>query len=380
MYPVLFRVGHFSVTTYGVLLATAVFVAGTLFARALERHGHSRDDAWSVVGWALLGGLVGAKLYYVVLQQDLGALFSRGGLVWYGGFIGGAVGAAWTMRRRGLPALRALDALAPAAALGHAIGHVGCLFSGDSYGLPSDLPWAVAFPRGMPPSTAGNLRDVFGVDVPAAIPDGTVLAVHPTMLYSALILAALGTGLWWLLKRNPPAGVVFGAYLVLAGAERFLVEFLRAKDDRFLWGFTTAQAIAIGLFVAGVLLLAWRGRVGEAAATGDSGGQALEPAQARGGAGAARYDPRPGRPGRGRQRGRPRHPVAAGGAGLGARQPGAAGPGAGAGRRSRPGGSTTSRSAPRPAAGGAEACIARRRGPTPGKTLPVPGDRHPRVP
>lgn len=260
MDPILFRIGHFGVTTYGLMIALAVLVAGQLFARGMKRGGHSPDDAWAVVTWALIGGLVGAKLYYVALHQDPSALFSRAGLVWYGGLIGGAIAVTWPIRKRGLPVLRTLDALAPAAALGHAIGHVGCFFSGDSYGLPSELPWAVSFPRGMPPSTAGNLRSEFGVDIPAGIPDSALLTVHPTMLYSALILALLAAGLWWALRRDWPSGTVFGAYLTLAGIERFLIEFLRAKDDRFFAGFTTAQAIAVFLVLAGTALVAARMR------------------------------------------------------------------------------------------------------------------------
>ena len=262
MHNTLFHLGPLTITSYGAILAIAVFTAGHVFSRGMRANGQSPDDAWSVVTWALLGGLVGAKLYYVILHQDPGALFSRAGLVWYGGLIGGAVAVAWPIHRRRLPVLRTLDALAPAAALGHAIGHVGCFFSGDSYGIPSDLPWAVAFPNGMPPSTAGNLRAQFGVDIPASIPDATVLAVHPTMLYSAIFLSLLAAGLWWGVKRRKRAGLVFGAYLALAGTERFLIEFLRAKDDRFLAGLTTAQAIALALILIGVTLIVARSRRG----------------------------------------------------------------------------------------------------------------------
>lgn len=255
MYPVLFRIGHFTVSTYGVFLALAVVTALSLFGRAVRRAGGDSDDGWAVGMWALIGGIIGAKLYYVILHQDPGALLSRGGLVWYGGLLGGAVAAVIAIRARGLPFGATLDALAPAAALGHAIGHLGCFFSGDSYGIPSDLPWAVAFPRGMPPSTAGNLRTEFGLRIAADIPDSALLSVHPTMLYSTVILMAVAGVLWWVLRRDPPAGLVFSLYLVLAGVERFFVEFLRAKDDRFLAGFTTAQLIAAVLVVLGASLL-----------------------------------------------------------------------------------------------------------------------------
>ncbi len=186
---------------------------------------------------------------------DLGALLSRGGFVWYGGLLGGGLAVVWAVRRRRWPLAVAADALAPGLALGHAIGHIGCFFSGDSYGLPSNLPWAVAFPRGAPPSTAGALRREFGVAVPESVPDDALLAVHPAMLYSAVALLVIFGVLWALRRRRDPAGWLFGLYLVLTGIERFLVEFVRAKDDRILWGFTTAQAVAAAAILAGAALL-----------------------------------------------------------------------------------------------------------------------------
>ena len=258
MYPTLFRVGSFHVATYGVVVALAFLAAGHLAARGFRERGIPGDEAWNLLWYALVGGFVGAKLYYAALHGP-GALLSRSGMVWYGGLIGGALAVAWAVRRRGLPFRPTLDVLAPTLALGHAIGHVACFFSGDSYGVPSDLPWAVAFPRGAPPSTAGNLRTAFGVDVPAAIPDDALLTVHPTMLYSAAVLLAVAGSLWWFRRRSGAPGRLFGLYLVLAGVERFAVEFFRAKDDRMLWGMTTAQAVALALLVTGAVLL-WRWR------------------------------------------------------------------------------------------------------------------------
>ncbi len=255
MYPELFRVGHLTVSTYGVLVAFAALVAGWVAARGFREHRLEANAAWGLMGYALVGGFVGARLYYVALQGDQSMLFSRGGFVWYGGLIGGSIAVVLAAWRKRLPLGRTADALAPALALGQAIGHVGCFFSGDSYGVPSDVPWAVAFPRGAPSSTAGNLRTVFGVDVPSDIADAAVLSVHPTMLYSAAALLGLFVLLWMLRKRNPP-GLLFGLYLVLSGTERFLVEFLRAKDDRLLWGFTTAQAAAAAAVIGGAALLA----------------------------------------------------------------------------------------------------------------------------
>lgn len=260
MYPELLRIGNFSIATYGVIVAVAVILGAGVLARGFEERSLDRDAAWSVVGWALLGAFVGAKIYFVLLHGDPAAFFSRGGLVWYGGLIGGLATGLTRVRMLDIPLGPAADAAAPALALGHGIGHLGCFFSGDSYGVPTDLPWAVAFPSGMPPSTAGNLRTEFGVDVPAWIPDGQVLSVHPTMLYSAVALVAVA-GLLWMLRRRPwQPGRLFGLYLALGGIERFAVEFLRAKDDRLLAALTTAQGVALVSVVVGIAVVLARGR------------------------------------------------------------------------------------------------------------------------
>lgn len=261
MHPTFLEIGGFTISTYGVIVATAALAGANVFGRGLEARGLDGELAWTLLGYVFVGAFVGAKLYFVALHGDPAALLARGGLVWYGGLLGGLAAGAWGARRHGLPLGRVADGAAPALALGHGIGHVGCFFSGDSYGLPSDLPWAVAFPRGAPPSTAGNLRQIFGVDVPAWIPDDRVLAVHPTMLYSAGALLVVFAVLWALRRTERPAGWLFGLYLLLSGVERFAVELLRAKDDRILWGLTTAQGIAATAILAGVTLLVLRGGI-----------------------------------------------------------------------------------------------------------------------
>ena len=254
MYPTLFRIGHFPVATYGVIVALAVLAAGQLAARSFRERDLGEDNAWGILWYALIGGFLGAKLYYAALHGPE-ALLSRSGFVFYGGLIGGSAAVLWVIRRRGMPFLKTADALVPAVALGHGIGHFACFFSGDSYGVPSTLPWAVAFKSGAPPSTAGNLRRAFGFDLPASIPDDTLLRVHPTMLYSAIALLLIAAFLWWYRHRSVTPGRLLAIYLTLAGSERFLVEFLRVKDDRLLWGFTTAQAVALTSILVGVALL-----------------------------------------------------------------------------------------------------------------------------
>jgi phosphatidylglycerol:prolipoprotein diacylglycerol transferase len=155
-----------------------------------------------------------------------------------------------------------MDAATLGLALGYGIGRVGCFLVGDDYGRPTDLPWAVAFPVGLPPTRAGLLRSEFGVAVPASVPDDTLLKVHPTQLYETLTaLLIWGVGLW-LLRRRPREGTVALVVLALLALERFGVEFLRAKDDRFFGPLTLAQAISLLVLLA-LGVIAWRRREAE---------------------------------------------------------------------------------------------------------------------
>jgi len=152
-----------------------------------------------------------------------------------------------------------MQLVAPALAAAYALGRVGCFMVNDDYGRPSSVPWAVRFPRGLPPSTAGNMQHLFGITVPAGSDPSTVLAVHPTQLYETSIMLIAFAVLWTLRRRGRPVGWLFGLYLVFAGVERFAVEFLRAKDDRFLGPFTVAQLTSVILIGVGAwLLMLWR--------------------------------------------------------------------------------------------------------------------------
>jgi phosphatidylglycerol:prolipoprotein diacylglycerol transferase len=265
VYPELFTLnlpilGELTITSFGVMLALA-FLSGHFVLRSeLGRLGADREMSADALLGALVGGIVGAKLYYVALYWDLtaadpfGMLFSRGGLVWYGGFLGGVLGVIWVIRRKGASVPLTADAIAPALALSYSIGRLGCFLVGDDYGRPTNSFVGLAFPRGQPPSTAGNLRR-FGTDVDPAILDTEVLAVHPTQLYESG-LSLLFFFLLVRLRAHPhERGWLFALWLALAGAERFFVELFRAKDDRFLGSFTLAQAISVGVIVVGVTLI-----------------------------------------------------------------------------------------------------------------------------
>jgi phosphatidylglycerol---prolipoprotein diacylglyceryl transferase len=265
MYPVLFQIGGITITSFGVMIALSFLAGGWMMARELKRSGEDPDVAWDLLTYAAIFGILGAKLYYMILHwqetaaDPLRATLSRAGLVWYGGFLLAAAVIALRVRKLKLPLGKYADAAAPTLALGYAIGRLGCFLVGDDYGGPTSSAVGIAFPNGAPPSTAGNLR-AFGVTVPDSIPDGTVLAVHPTQLYEvgmSLIILAI------LMKLRPSLasapGALFGIWLALAGVERFIVEIFRAKDDRFLGIFSVAQLIsvlliALGLAIAGALL------------------------------------------------------------------------------------------------------------------------------
>jgi len=246
-------------TGYGLMMMVAFLMAGWLVTLELRRRRLSEDYSADMVAAAVIGGIVGAKLWYVALTRDPGSLFARGGFVWYGGFLGGTAAVMLNGWRLRVPLRWTMQLVAPALAAAYALGRVGCFLVNDDYGRPSTLPWAVKFPQGLPPSTAGNMQALFGIAVPPGTDPSTVLAVHPTQLYETALMLGAFFVLWAWRTRPRPVGWLFGLYLVFAGVERFLVEILRAKDDRLLGPFTLAQLTSVILVAVGAYLLsAWR--------------------------------------------------------------------------------------------------------------------------
>ncbi|MDQ4040169.1 MAG: prolipoprotein diacylglyceryl transferase [Actinomycetota bacterium] len=241
-----FSVFGLELKTFGLMFALAFLTVGALAGRRFRELGKPVDWAYEIAFAALLGGLVGARLYYLAENWDevsedvLGNLLSGSGLVWYGGLIGGALAVALWAWRRDFLGLRLLDLCAPLLALGYAIGRIGCQLSGDGdYGEEWDGPWAMAYPDGEVPTTA---------------------EVHPTPIYETVAMGLAALFLWRRRDAYRP-GVLFALYLVLAGAERFLVEFVR-RNDTVAAGLTTPQLESLALLAAGLTWLAVAARRG----------------------------------------------------------------------------------------------------------------------
>src|SRR5262245_1584884 len=234
MYPELFRIGNFPISTFGLMMATAFLVGSWITARRMKEVGLDPDLATTILVYVMLGGIAGSKLYFAIdvsIREgrpfaDL--LFARDGITWYGGLILGTVVGAIGARIHGVSVVTMMNCVAPAVAVGQAIGRVGCFLVGDDYGRPTDLPWAVAFPEGAPPTPAG-------------------VRVHPTQIYEILWLLPVAFVLW---KRRDRSPFLFGEYLVANGLGRLVIENLRV-NPQVLMGLTEPQIVGIALILGG---------------------------------------------------------------------------------------------------------------------------------
>ncbi len=246
-----------SIKTFGVTFALGFLACGLVIARRLRELGKPVDWAYEIVFAALLGGLVGARAYFVIQNYDevkgklIGSIFSGSGLVWYGGAIGGALAVIAWMRWRRMLSLVTVDICVTVLALGYGIGRIGCQVSGDGdYGIRSKLPWAMGYPHGTVPTPPG-------------------VTVQPTPIYETVAMCLVAYFLWKLRDRVRP-GVVLGLYLVLSGLERLLVEFIRRNKEVFV-GLTAPQLESAGLMIVGVIVLAVMSRRGGLGRAGSGG-------------------------------------------------------------------------------------------------------------
>lgn len=260
VHPLDYHIGFIQLTGFGLAVLAAFLTAQFVSGRELLRRGDLTEAAAipDVVLASVIGTLVGAKLYYVILTGDPGAFFSRGGFVFWGGFIGSVLLSYLTIRWKKADFIKTSDATGIGIMAGYAVGRTGCWAVGDDYGRPWNGWLAVKFPEGAPPSTAQLMERMFGVPYPPGAQPDTVLAVHPTQLYEVTLAFLFFLVLWRFRAHKHAPGWLFGLYLVLAGLERFVVEFFRAKDDRLLGPLTLAQGIAIALAAAGAWWMAAR--------------------------------------------------------------------------------------------------------------------------
>jgi phosphatidylglycerol:prolipoprotein diacylglycerol transferase len=250
-HPLSYDVGPLQLTGFGLAVLMAFVIAQIIAQRELARRGHDPEPIGDLVFAAVIGGLLGGKIYYAILMHDAGALLNRAGFVFWGGLIGGILACALVVRRKGLSFTRISDVAGISIAAAYSIGRTGCWAVGDDYGRPFNGFGAVSFPQGAPPSTVANMTQLFHIPAPATASPNQVLSVYPTQLYEVALGFVMFLILWRFRNHKHAEGWLFGFYCLLAGVERFFMEFVRAKDDRFFMGiFTSAQIIAL-LFAIG---------------------------------------------------------------------------------------------------------------------------------
>jgi phosphatidylglycerol:prolipoprotein diacylglycerol transferase len=251
-HPLSYAFGPLQFTGFGLGMLLAFVISQIIAQREMERRGHDASVMPDLVLAAVVGGLAGGKIYYAILTQDMSSLVSRAGFVFWGGLIGGILATRLVMWKKRLSFTRISDVSAIALAAAYSVGRTGCWGVGDDYGRPWNSALAVKFPEGAPPSTAENMTQLFGIAVPPGVAPKEVLAVHPTQLYETGLGFIMFLILWKYRDHKHAEGWLFGLYCVLAGVERFIIEFFRAKDDRLFGGaLTIAQVIALIFAIGG---------------------------------------------------------------------------------------------------------------------------------
>jgi phosphatidylglycerol:prolipoprotein diacylglycerol transferase len=262
MIPIVLRLGPVTIYSYGLMMALGFIAGDLLLSHECRRRGFSAELGTAIVVWGAIGGLGGARLYDVFdnwssyMAHPLSIIFSGAGFVWYGGLAGGIISTWLVARYYRVSLLTVLDMCAAPLVLGMAFGRMGCQLSGDGdWGLPSKLPWAMAYPHaivGWGPETVLRL-DRHDNLVSGFYPG---VRVHPTPVYEAILYVAIFCLLWSIRKKVVVEGELFYLYLILAGGARFLVEFVRI-NPRVLWGLSEAQIISLIMIVAGAIAWYW---------------------------------------------------------------------------------------------------------------------------
>lgn len=258
-HPVSYKLGPLQFTGFGFAMLLSFVIGQIILQRELQRRGEDPSPAGDMIFAAVIGGLLGAKIYYAILMHDFSSLTSRAGFVFWGGLIGGIIAVTGVVMWKKISVARMSDPVAVALPAAYAIGRTGCWAVGDDYGRPWNGLFSVVFPEGAPPSTVGNMTSMFGVKFPEGMTPNQLVAVHPTQIYEVIMGAIMFFIVLSVRKHKHADGWLFGLYCLLAGIERFIVEFFRAKDDRFFAaGLTVAQLIAIGFALFGAIWMAFK--------------------------------------------------------------------------------------------------------------------------
>jgi phosphatidylglycerol---prolipoprotein diacylglyceryl transferase len=256
--PTSWELGPVAITGFGLAVLLAFAIAQYIAQREFERRGQSSEPVSDLIFAAVIGGLLGAKIYYAILMGSAEALLSRSGFVFWGGLIGGIVAVSLVVMKKKLNYWSIADVAGICIPAAYAVGRTGCWAVGDDYGRPWDGPLAVSFPEGAPPSTVENMQKLFSVSFPPGTDPTQVVSVYPTQLFEVTMGMIMFAICWRLRDHKHARGWLFGVYCMLAGIERFIVEFFRAKDDYVFGGITAAQMIGVAFFIAGAAIVAMK--------------------------------------------------------------------------------------------------------------------------
>ena len=264
MYPILFEFGPFIISSFGVMMVIAFLLGNYLLRRDVVAQGYDPIIAEDITFRAAIGGILGAKVYYLIetiptgeaadnvsgLIEIIAGIFTLSGgriasgiqnfgagLVFLGGLIGGVAAISWYVYRKKLNWLEIADLAVPFLVLGHGIGRIGCFLVGDDYGIASNLPWAIAFPKGLPP---------------------TDITVHPTQLYEMAAYFSIFFYLRYRKRNQQFKGEIMFEYLFLGGFARFMVEFIRT-NTKYLFDLSGAQYLSILMMGIGAYQM-WKRR------------------------------------------------------------------------------------------------------------------------
>jgi phosphatidylglycerol---prolipoprotein diacylglyceryl transferase len=248
MLPILFQFGPLTIYSFGVLMALAALTAAWVVHVELKRSGYNPELASTMVFAAAIGGLLGARLLFIVedwgnfLRSPWDFIFTGAGFTWYGGFLGGVLGVTWVVRKNNIPWLKAADIAAPALAIAYGVGRLGCHVAGDGdWGTVTDVPWGVAYTNAI----------IGWVDPSTGVPYPPGVRVHPTPIYEFLQSLLVFGILWALRKKEYAPGTLFWLYLALAGFARLVVEFWRLNPV-FAFGLTEAQWFGVLTIIIGL--------------------------------------------------------------------------------------------------------------------------------